>query len=116
MVFFTVVYLHETDNVTDKINAMLLLRLNKPTNFYKSVDTVIDRNEAIHYPTKFLYSLSPPGTILHKLILKVGSSIILLWNVYSPKLCNATRLQIKCLKKLHICVLVITGWGNDLDR
>ena len=44
---------------------------------YYSVDTVVDGEEAVHYPTEFLNYLTPSGIPQHKLILKVGSPIIL---------------------------------------
>jgi PIF1 helicase. len=52
----------------------------------------MDREEAEYYPTEFFNSLRPLGIPPHKLILKVGSPIILLRNLNPPKVYNGRRL------------------------
>lgn len=98
-----------TNDQVNKINATILLIFNAKTKVHYSVDIVLDREEAIHYQTEFLNSLFPSGTPPHKLILKVGSPIILLRNLSPPKLCNDTRLQIKYLKNCRTfeCMILI---------
>ena len=78
-----------------------------------SVDTVMDREEAVHYPTEFFNSLTPPEIPPHKLILKVGSPIILLRYLNPPKLCNGTRLQIVNSKCFLIECTILTGNGTS---
>lgn len=65
--------------------------------YFKSVDTVINQDEVVNYPTEFLNSMELPGLPPHNLQLKVGSVIIMLRNINQPRLCNGTRLAVKKL-------------------
>ena len=86
--------LSPTNEQLDKINDFILLKFKASSQTYYSVDTVVDREEAVDYPTEFFNSLMPPGIPPHQLILKVGSPIILQRNLNPPKLCNGTRLKV----------------------
>ncbi|XP_046683580.1 uncharacterized protein LOC124369583 [Homalodisca vitripennis] len=70
----------------------ILLKIDAPTKIYYLVDTVLDLEEAVHFPTEFLNSLKSSGLPPHKIVLKVGCPVILLRNLNPPKLCNGTRL------------------------
>ena len=57
---------------------------------YKSIDTVVDIEQAVQYLTELcLNSLEPAGMPPHSLVLKVGSPIMPLRYLNAPRLCNA---------------------------
>uniref|UniRef100_A0A0L8HEU4 DNA helicase Pif1-like 2B domain-containing protein n=1 Tax=Octopus bimaculoides TaxID=37653 RepID=A0A0L8HEU4_OCTBM len=76
---------------------------------YKSVDSVLEENQAVRYPTDLLNSLEPPGNPPHKLFLKVGVLIMLLRNINPPKLYNGIRLIVKTLSLNVIEATITTG-------
>lgn len=78
-------------NISKKVNNLMLSLINTSNQVCYSVDTVVDSEDAVQYPTEFLNSLIPS----HKLVLKVGAPIILLRNLNPSKLCSGTRLQVK---------------------
>ncbi|XP_014776631.1 uncharacterized protein LOC106873680 [Octopus bimaculoides] len=78
-----------------KLNDQLLHSLPGNHRTFKSIDTMIDNNEAVNYPTEFLNTLDPPCLPPHTLQLKEGIPVMLLQNLELPKLCNGTRLVVK---------------------
>lgn len=76
---------------------------------YKSLDTVVEEENVVHYPTEFLNSLELPGLPPHNLQLKVGVTIIMLRNINQPRLCNGTRLAVKNLMPNVIEATILTG-------
>ncbi|GBP64209.1 hypothetical protein EVAR_38696_1 [Eumeta japonica] len=104
--------LSPTNEQVDKVNNLILAKIDTPTQIYYSVDTVLDSEEAVHFPTEFLNSLNPSGLPPHKMELKVGCPVILLRNLNPPKLCNGTRLLVKSLKTFIIECTILTGCGT----
>ena len=78
-----------------EINNIILTKIRDQAVIYKSVDTVLEPNEAVNYPSELLNSLDVPGFPAHVLQLKIGVSIILLRNISPQKLCNGTQLDVK---------------------
>jgi hypothetical protein len=55
------------NEIVEKVNYQLLQQLPGVTKMYQSIDTVIDQDHAIQYPTEFLNSFNPPGMPSHNL-------------------------------------------------
>ncbi|XP_052821802.1 uncharacterized protein LOC128247061 [Octopus bimaculoides] len=95
-----------------RINHELMNKIPIVFKEYKLVDSVLDENQDVHYPTEFLNSLETPGPHPHKLFLKVGVLIMLVINFDPPKLCNGTRLTVKTLSPNVIEATIITGCAS----
>lgn len=93
----------------DEINFKIQETLPGELISFKSIDTVVDENESVNYPTEFLNSLDLPGLPPHNLRLKIGSPIILLRNLNAPRLCNGTRLVIKKIMGNVIEATILNG-------
>ncbi|XP_022164498.1 uncharacterized protein LOC111029689 [Myzus persicae] len=104
--------LSPTNEQVDKLNDLILSRFDAQSQMYYSVDTVLEKEDAVHLPTEFLNSLTPSGVPPHTLILKIGAPIILMRNWSPPTLCKCTRLQIKKLRSLLLECVILTGCGN----
>ena len=95
--------------MVNKINEKLLRKMPGDEMVYKSIDCMVDENEAVHYPTEFLNSQEPPNTPPHRLALKIGATIILLRNLDPPMLCNGTRMVVTGLRPNLIEATIIAG-------
>ena len=96
-------------------NNELLDRLPGTIRSYKSIDTVLEENETVNYPTEFLNSLEISGIPSHTLHLKTGTPIMLLRNLDPPNLCNGTRLSVKKLSNNIIEATILTGPASGKD-
>ncbi|GFX42654.1 ATP-dependent DNA helicase [Trichonephila clavipes] len=74
-----------------QLNNIILSGIQIETVTYKSVDIVVEVDEAVNYPTEFLNSLDLPSMPAHILKLKVGVSIMMLRNINQPKLYNGNE-------------------------
>jgi len=106
------VILLPTNEQVEKLNDLILSRFDAQSQMYYSVDTVLEKEDAVHFPTEFLNSLTPSEVPPHTLILKIGAPIILMRNLSPPTLCNGTRLQIKKLRSSLLECIILTGCGN----
>ncbi|XP_067132315.1 uncharacterized protein [Centruroides vittatus] len=97
------------NNIVDNINFNIQKKIPGEERIYKSIDTMVNVEESVNFPTEFLNCLQVPGIPLHCLRLKIGSPIILLRNLNSPKLCNGTRMIVKELSNIIIEAELLIG-------
>ena len=101
-----------TNKEVHRLNLRLLNRLEGEMRTYKSADSIVlDENvNPTDYPMEFLNGLTPSGTPLHELNLKVGAIIMLMRNLNSQRgLCNGTRLVVESMLNNLIIAKVLTG-------
>ncbi|VDK64653.1 unnamed protein product, partial [Onchocerca ochengi] len=77
----------------DELNNIIQSNIQSETVTCKSVDTVVEADEAVTNPTEFFYSLDLLGLPPHKLQLKIGVPIIVLRNINQPNFVTAHGLQ-----------------------
>ena len=82
------------NETTRSINGKLVAQLPDDFVEYRSLDSVPDESEAVHFPTEFLNSLEVSGFPSHLLSLKVAAPIIILRSLDPPKVTNGTRCVI----------------------
>uniref|UniRef100_A0A0R0JAQ0 ATP-dependent DNA helicase n=1 Tax=Glycine max TaxID=3847 RepID=A0A0R0JAQ0_SOYBN len=107
--------LASTKDVVDKINDYVLSLISGEEKEYCSADSV-DKSDELLSPAfgvltaEFLNSLKTSGIPNHKLIIKVGTPIILLRNLdQADGLCNGTRLIVTRLGSSVVEAEIITG-------
>ncbi|XP_054272749.1 uncharacterized protein LOC128993021 [Macrosteles quadrilineatus] len=100
-----------TNEQANELNIKVMSLFTSEEQTYTSVNTVLSQDDAVHYPTEFIDSVTAPGLPAHELTLKVGAPIMLLRNLYPPKLCNGTRLRVRRLHRYVIEADILTGCG-----
>jgi ATP-dependent DNA helicase PIF1 len=103
------------NDTIDEINTHVLSLIPGHERIYLSSDSLVDSSKEhgnldLLYPVEFLNSLQFKGIPPHKLILKIGSPVMLLRNLnQSAGLCNGTRLIITQLGDHVLEAQIITG-------
>ncbi|GFW08402.1 ATP-dependent DNA helicase [Trichonephila clavipes] len=95
--------------MVEKLNVTIQKQLQWQEYAYKSMNSILNDDEAVQYPIEFLNSLQTPDLQAHNLILNVGAPIMLIRNIDAPRLCNGTRLIVKKLTQHVIQATVLTG-------
>ncbi|XP_029643258.1 uncharacterized protein LOC115217647 [Octopus sinensis] len=103
------------NSTVNKINEHLLLCLPEFVHTFKSVDTIQNPKEVVHYLTEFLNSLEPLGLPPHQLSLKVGTPVMLLRNLEPSRLCNGTCLVVKKMRVHVIEATILSRCGKGED-
>ncbi|CAL8141391.1 unnamed protein product [Orchesella dallaii] len=96
----------------DKINAEIIELIDGESRTYLSDDEINteDESERLNFTGEFLNTLNPSGMPSHRLILKVGTIVMLLRNLNTKKgLCNGTRLVVRSMMNNVIEGEVLTG-------
>ena len=101
---------------TRAINTALVAQLPGECVKYRSLDSVLDKSQAVHFPIEFLNSLDISGFPSHLLSLKVSAPIIVLRSLDPPKVTNGTRCMITKLSANTIEAKISHGRyaGHDI--
>ncbi|GFW26081.1 ATP-dependent DNA helicase [Trichonephila clavipes] len=82
---------------------------------YKSIDCILNDDEAVQYPIEILNSIQTLDLQAHIMILKVGAPIMLIRNTDALRLCNGTRLIVNKMMQHVIRATVLTGCAKGED-
>ena len=104
------------NETTRTINTALLAQLPGDSVEYRSLDSVPDESQAVHFPIEFLNSLEVSGFPSHLLSLKLAAPIIILRSLDPPKVTNGTRCVITKLSANTIEARISHGRyaGHDI--
>ncbi|EEY60735.1 helitron helicase-like protein [Phytophthora infestans T30-4] len=93
-----------------RINDMVAERLSGETKEYLSVDSLEGVADANMFEQEFLNSLNFSGIPPHRIVLKVGTPIIMIRNLNGDAgLCNGTRLRVVSLRERSIEASIMSG-------
>ena len=82
------------NGTTRAINTALIAQLPGEPIEYRSLDSVLEESQAVHFPVEFLNSLEVSGFPSHLLSLKLAAPIIILRSLDPPRVTNGTRCVI----------------------
>ena len=104
------------NETTRTINTALIAQLPGEFVKYRSIDSVLDESQAVHFPIEFLNSLEVSGFPLHSLSLKLAAPIIILRSLDPPRVTNGTRCVITKLSANSIEARISHGRyaGHDI--
>ena len=104
------------NETTRAINATMVAQLPGESVEYRSLDSVLDESQAVHFPIEFLNSLEVSGFPSHMLCLKLSAPIIILRSLDPPKVTNGTRCVITKLSANTIEAKISDGRyaGQDI--
>ncbi|GFV99733.1 ATP-dependent DNA helicase [Trichonephila clavipes] len=103
------------NDVVEKLNVTIQKQLPGQEYAYKSIDCILNDDEAVRYPIELLNSIQTPDLQAHNLILKVGAPIMLIRNIDAPRLCSGTKLIVKKLMQHVLQATVLTGCAKGED-
>ena len=104
------------NETTRTINTALVAQLPGESVEYRSLDSVLDESQAVHFPIEFLNSLEVSGFPSHSLSLKLAAPIIILRSLDPPRVTNGTRCVITKLSANTIEARISHGRyaGHDI--
>ena len=97
------------NSIVNSINQQMVHEFAGESVNYRSVDTAISEDEALHFPVEFLNSIEVPGLPTYNLCLKVGIPIIVLRSLDPPHLTNGTRCIITRLYPNVVQAQILQG-------
>ena len=104
------------NETTRTINTALVSQLPDESVEYRSLDSILDESQAMHFPIEFLNSLEVSGFSLHSLSLKLAVPIVILHSLNTPRVINGTRCVITKLTANTIEARIFHGMyaGHDI--
>ena len=98
------------NDTVDRLNQNIVEYFEGEARIYLSADKVRGDHNPLDFPPEFLNSLRLSGLPSHKLVLKIGSPIMLLRNLNAKEgLCNGTQLKCLSLSENLIEAEILTG-------
>lgn len=99
-----------TNTNVAEVNNLLLSKFSGECKEYLSTDTTLSEDDALILPPEFLNSLDCGSIPPHKLLIKVGSPVMMLRNLDpSQGICNGTRMTCRAFMPNSIHAEVATG-------